>query len=66
MVLSKEQKEELRRLSAALNAATPKIMRDRAQCTCHNEPTEKTHEMCCGHPEGRSPNCPLHGDGSSE
>lgn len=36
------------------------------ECTCHNEPTERTHEMCCGHRDGIDPNCPIHGDGNSE
>lgn len=32
-------------------------------CTCHREAT-RSHELCCGHDEGRDPNCPFHGDGS--
>jgi hypothetical protein len=30
-------------------------------CTCHNEPG--SHELCCGHEDGRNPDCPIHGDG---
>lgn len=32
------------------------------ECTCHHEPTEKTHELCCGYANGRNPDCPRHGD----
>lgn len=32
-------------------------------CTCHREATT-SHEACCGHDEGRDPDCPQHGDGS--
>jgi hypothetical protein len=31
-------------------------------CECHRE--TGSHELCCGHPEGRNPDCPTHGDGS--
>lgn len=31
-------------------------------CTCHREQTS-SHELCCGHDEGRNPDCPIHGDG---
>jgi len=35
-------------------------------CTCHrDEHPEHGHELCCGHEDGRDPNCPYHGDGSS-
>lgn len=30
-------------------------------CTCHREIV--SHELCCGHDEGRDPDCPRHGDG---
>jgi hypothetical protein len=33
------------------------------ECTCHRE-TGTNHEQCCGHDEGRDPDCPFHGDGS--
>lgn len=33
-------------------------------CTCHRENDKNNHELCCGHPEGRDPDCPQHGDGS--
>jgi hypothetical protein len=32
-------------------------------CECHHEATD-SHESCCGHEDGRSPDCPIHGDGS--
>ena len=32
-------------------------------CTCHND-FSTTHESCCGHDDGRDPDCPYHGDGS--
>jgi len=32
------------------------------QCSCHNE--AGSHELCCGHEDGRSPDCTLHGDGA--
>lgn len=32
-------------------------------CTCHR-PAGVNHELCCGHDEGRDPNCPQHGDGT--
>lgn len=32
-------------------------------CTCHND-FSTTHEACCGHDDGRDPDCPYHGDGS--
>jgi hypothetical protein len=31
-------------------------------CECHRE--SGSHETCCGHAEGRNPDCPFHGDGS--
>lgn len=31
-------------------------------CECHRE--SGSHEGCCGHPEGRNPDCPIHGDGT--
>ena len=31
-------------------------------CECHHE--TGSHSLCCGHDEGRSPDCPIHGDGS--
>src|SRR6516165_5220557 len=34
-------------------------------CTCHHENTD-SHELCCGHEDGRDPNCPIHGDGSRQ
>ena len=36
---------------------------ERPECACHNE--IGSHELCCGHDEGRSPDCPIHGDGGS-
>ena len=33
------------------------------ECTCHREVLD-SHEACCGHDEGRCPDCPFHGDGS--
>ncbi len=35
-----------------------------SECSCHRE--GGSHELCCGHPDGRDPNCPQHGDGYSE
>jgi hypothetical protein len=32
-------------------------------CTCHTDPDVREHELCCGHPQGRDPDCPIHGDG---
>ena len=32
-------------------------------CECHRE--TGSHELCCGHDEGRSPDCPIHGDGTT-
>lgn len=32
-------------------------------CECHREPAA-SHELCCGHADGVSPDCPQHGDGS--
>lgn len=29
-------------------------------CECHRE--TGSHELCCGHDEGRNPDCPIHGD----
>jgi ribosomal protein L19E len=37
----------------------------RNSCSCHREHSTN-HELCCGRPEGRNPNCPLHGDGANE
>lgn len=31
-------------------------------CTCHR-PANVNHELCCGHEQGRDPDCPQHGDG---
>ena len=31
-------------------------------CECHCE--SGSHESCCGYADGRSPDCPTHGDGS--
>ena len=31
-------------------------------CTCHGE--SGSHEACCGHEDGRDPDCRFHGDGS--
>lgn len=31
-------------------------------CECHRE--TGNHELCCGHLEGRNPDCPRHGDRS--
>lgn len=28
------------------------------ECTCHREYSRWNHEECCGHNEGRDPNCP--------
>jgi hypothetical protein len=36
------------------------------ECSCHREYSRWNHEECCGHEEGRNPNCPLHGDGSTD
>jgi hypothetical protein len=33
-------------------------------CTCHRGYPGSNHEGCCGHDDGRDPNCPQHGDGS--
>jgi hypothetical protein len=33
-------------------------------CECHRENTS-SHESCCGYENGRSPDCPQHGDGSA-
>lgn len=35
-----------------------------AECNCHRGYPESNHEGCCGHDEGRNPDCPFHGDGS--
>jgi hypothetical protein len=35
-----------------------------AECSCHHEYSRHNHEECCGHDEGRDPDCPFHGDGS--
>lgn len=35
-----------------------------SECTCHNE-YSPDHELCCGHSEGRDPDCPYHGDGTT-
>ena len=32
-------------------------------CDCHLE-GGASHDLCCGHREGRNPDCALHGDGS--
>ncbi len=32
-------------------------------CSCHRE--SGSHELCCGRPEGRDPDCAIHGDGST-
>ena len=34
-----------------------------ATCECHFEATD-SHDGCCGHEDGRNPDCPIHGDGS--
>jgi hypothetical protein len=34
------------------------------ECSCHRQ-VARSHELCCGHDEGRDPNCPFHGDGST-
>ena len=31
-------------------------------CECHTE--SGPHDLCCGHEDGRNPDCPTHGDGS--
>lgn len=31
-------------------------------CECHTE--SGPHDLCCGYEDGRSPDCPMHGDGS--
>lgn len=33
-------------------------------CECHHEATN-SHESCCGHEDGRNPDCPIHGDGTT-
>jgi hypothetical protein len=30
-------------------------------CECHRE--AGSHELCCGHDQGRNPDCSIHGDG---
>ena len=32
-------------------------------CECHQQIAD-SHESCCGYDNGRSPDCPTHGDGS--
>jgi len=37
------------------------------ECTCHRDSDPKTgHELCCGHDNGRDPDCPRHGDGAND
>lgn len=36
---------------------------ERAVCDCHHESGD--HDGCCGYDGGRSPNCPVHGDGTT-
>lgn len=31
------------------------------ECSCHTEHL-KSHEACCGHENGRNPDCSIHGD----
>lgn len=33
------------------------------ECTCHRG--AGNHEQCCGDTDGRNPDCPRHGDGTS-
>lgn len=33
-----------------------------SDCECHRE--SGSHDLCCGHDEGRNPDCPRHGDGT--
>ena len=41
---------------------TPTLERNEVKnCTCHRE--SGSHEACCGHDQGRDPDCPFHGDG---
>jgi hypothetical protein len=35
------------------------------ECSCHREYSRWNHEECCGHEDGRDPDCPIHGDGST-
>lgn len=35
-----------------------------SECSCHTGHPESNHEQCCGHFEGRDPDCSYHGDGS--
>lgn len=39
-------------------------MTDELSCECHRE--TGSHELCCGHDQGRSPDCLIHGDGCPE
>ena len=54
-------KTERRETKAAL-AATKGVTGH--ECTCHRDSDNGSHELCCGHDEGRDPNCPIHGDGT--
>ena len=33
------------------------------ECLCHRE-AGSNHELCCGHEDGRNPDCEIHGDGT--
>ena len=40
------------------------VQTEPTECLCHRPPGVN-HELCCGHDEGRNPDCPFHGDGST-
>lgn len=65
-VLEEDVEAALQRCPIRAEAAkplTPGPSRS-VECICHNEPGIN-HESCCGHEDGRSPDCPIHGDGGS-
>lgn len=37
------------------------------ECVCHDYGRQHhdSHESCCGHDDGRNPDCPIHGDGTT-
>ena len=64
-----KERDELLRASLSLlnkirrnaNTATDRVAL--TNCECHQK--SGSHELCCGHADGRSPDCPIHGDGSA-
>lgn len=46
-----------------LAAVRTALARKVPECSCHIERLA-SHDACCGHDDGRDPNCPFHGDGS--